>query len=62
MYTKGTMMKKQQPDERFNNSEYQARIRLTQEDLDWLNGTKQKKSAAGFLREIIKQYKKQGKV
>jgi hypothetical protein len=32
-------------------------IRLTEEDYDWIRKNKGKKSAAGFLEEIIKQYK-----
>jgi hypothetical protein len=30
-------------------------IRLTEEDYEWIRKNKKKKSAAGFLEEIIKQ-------
>ncbi len=38
-------------------TEYTKGIRITEEDYDWIRKNKKKKSAAGFLREIIKQYK-----
>ena len=41
----------------YDENEYKARIRLTLEDLKWLKENKGKKSAAGFLKEIIKEYK-----
>ncbi len=41
----------------YDENEYKARIRLTLEDLKWLKENKGKKSAAGFLKEIINFYK-----
>lgn len=41
----------------YAESEYKKRIRITDEDLEWIKKNKGKKSAAGFLEEIIKQYK-----
>jgi hypothetical protein len=42
---------------RYEDSNYKRQIRITEEDLEWIKEHKGKKSAAGFLEEIIKQYK-----
>ena len=42
----------------YTESEYKKRIRITNEDLEWIKKNKGKKSAAGFLEEIIKQYRR----
>lgn len=41
----------------FKNSNYTEKIRITEEDLEWIKENKGKKSAAGFLEQIIKQAK-----
>lgn len=41
----------------FKTSEFVKVIGLTEEDYDWIKMAKGKKSAAGFLKEIIKEYK-----
>ena len=41
----------------FKTSEFIKTVGITEEDYDYLKMAKGKKSAAGFLREIIKQYK-----
>ena len=41
----------------YNESEYIAKIRISEDDLDWIKENKGKKSAAGFLKEIIKEFK-----
>lgn len=43
---------------RFNDTQYTKLIRLTEEDLDWIKKMKGKKSAAGFLRQVIKEARK----
>jgi hypothetical protein len=44
-------------DKEWNESRFNKRIRVTEDDLEWIKKNKGKKSAAGFLEEIIKQYK-----
>lgn len=39
----------------YDKSKYTQRIRLTEEDLAWIRENKGKKSAAGFLEQLIKQ-------
>jgi len=41
----------------YEDNRYDKRIRITNEDLEWIKKNKGKKSAAGFLEEVIKQYK-----
>lgn len=45
----------------YEQSIYTRQIRITKEDLEWIKENKGKKSAAGFLEQIInkaKQYDK----
>ena len=39
----------------WNESKYTKLIRIKEEDYEWIKQNKGKKSAAGFLEEIIKQ-------
>ena len=41
----------------WETTRFTKRIALTEEDLEWIKKNKGKKSAAGFLEEIIKHYK-----
>ncbi len=41
----------------FKTSEFTKTVGITEEDLDYLKAVKGKKSAAGFLKEIINLYK-----
>lgn len=41
----------------WNTTRFKKRIALTDEDYLWINKHKDKKSAAGFLELIIKEYK-----
>lgn len=41
----------------FKASRFKKGIGITEEDLEWIKKYKGKKSAAGFLEEIIRQYK-----
>lgn len=45
---------------RYEDSKFTKLIRLTDEDLEWIKKNKGKKSAAGFLEQIIKQAKDNG--
>lgn len=38
-------------------TEYVKVIKINKEDYDFINANKKKKSAAGFLKEIIKEHK-----
>ncbi len=40
-----------------NTTVFKKSIAITEEDLAWIKENKKKKSAAGFLKEIIKQFK-----
>jgi len=40
---------------------FTKRIGITKKDLSWINNNKRKKSAAGFLEEIIKYYEQKDK-
>jgi hypothetical protein len=42
----------------WNESIFSKKIRITEDDLQWVKKTKGKKSIAGRLREIIKEAKK----
>ena len=42
----------------FKDSRFQARIRITQDDLDWIKENKGQKSAAGFLESVLEEYRK----
>lgn len=44
----------------WKQSEYKKLVRITEEDLKWLEANKHKKSRAGKLKEIIDFYKKNG--
>lgn len=41
----------------WNTTRFTKRIALTEEDYEWINLNKGKKSAAGFLEQIIKASK-----
>ncbi len=41
----------------WEQSEFTKVVRLTEQDYDWIKAVKGKKSAAGFLKEIINIYK-----
>lgn len=41
----------------YKTSRFKTSIGMTLEDMKWIRENKKKKSAAGFLEEIIKQYK-----
>lgn len=41
----------------YKTSEFKKTIGITEQDLDWIRENKKKKSAAGFLKEIINLYK-----
>ena len=44
----------------FKTSEFTKTVGITEEDLDYLKAVKGKKSAAGFLKEIIKKAEEVG--
>jgi hypothetical protein len=41
----------------WETTRFTKRIALTEEDLEWIKTNKGKKSAAGFLEQIINEYK-----
>ncbi len=41
----------------FKTSVYKKTVGITEQDLEWVKQNKGKKSAAGFLELIIKEYK-----
>ncbi len=41
----------------FKTSVYKKTVGITEKDLEWIKQNKGKKSAAGFLELIIKEYK-----
>jgi hypothetical protein len=45
----------------WNTTRFTKRIAITDEDLEWIKKNKGKKSAAGFLEEVIRVYKNNGK-
>lgn len=42
----------------WETSKYEKVIKITKEDLDWIKENKGKKSAAGFLKQILEEFKK----
>ncbi len=53
-YTKGTMKEKKD----WNESIFSKKIRVAEDDLQWIKETKGKRSGAGRLRDIIRFAKK----
>ena len=51
-------MRNQQRD--WTTTEYTNVIRINQKDYNFISGKRKKKSAAGFLKQIINFYKKYG--
>lgn len=44
--------------DRWDNSDYKKLVRIKEKQLKWLMKYKKQRTAAGFLDEIIKEYKK----